>query len=81
MRCLRLALLVWLLLAVPPAALPAQQVAARKRVMVLYWYNMDFPGNVVFEKAFRPVLESAGSGAVEYYAEYLETNRFPAAAC
>jgi signal transduction histidine kinase len=45
--------------------------------MVLYWYNMDFLGNVLFEKAFRPVLESGGAGAVEYYAEYLETNRFP----
>jgi signal transduction histidine kinase len=66
-------LLAWFALAVPPAALPAQQFAP-KRVMVVYWYNLDFPGSVVFENAFRPVLESAG---VEYYAEYLEANRFP----
>lgn len=45
--------------------------------MVLYWYDLDFPGNVAFERAFRPVLESGGAGAVEYHAEYLETNRFP----
>jgi signal transduction histidine kinase len=71
------ALLAWFPLALLPAALCAQQPHAPKRVLVLYWYNMDFPGNVVFEKAFRPVLESAGAGAVEYYAEYLETDRFP----
>src|SRR5205085_8378704 len=75
-RLRRMAWLAWFSLAVLPAALCAQQLTAPKRIMVLYWYNMDFPANVTFEKAFRSVLHSAAAGTVEYYAEYLETDRF-----
>jgi signal transduction histidine kinase len=68
---------LWCVLGLMPTIAHAQNLARPKRVLVLYWYNMDFPPNVIFQNAFRPVLESAGAGAVEYYAEYLETNRFP----
>jgi PAS domain S-box-containing protein len=46
-------------------------------VLVLYWYNKDYPWNVNFERSFQAALRSAGSGAFEYYPEYLESNRFP----
>jgi signal transduction histidine kinase len=45
--------------------------------MVLYWNHKNFPANVVFQKAFQSVLESAAAGTIEYYPEYLEPNRFP----
>jgi signal transduction histidine kinase len=48
-----------------------------KRVLVLYWYNKDYPGNVLFEQAFINVLEGAQVSGLEYYPEYLESNRFP----
>jgi PAS domain S-box-containing protein len=44
---------------------------------VLYWYNKDFPGNVAFDRSFQVVLQSEPAGTVEYYSEYLESNRFP----
>ena len=44
---------------------------------MLYWYNKDFPGNILFEQSFQAVLNSAAVGNVEYYPEYLESNRFP----
>jgi len=49
-----------------------------KRVVVFYWYDKDYPWNVMFDQSFQAALHSAGSPPVEYYAEYLETNRFPA---
>jgi signal transduction histidine kinase len=55
----------------------AQQSGVPKRILVLYWYNKDFPGNVLFEQGFQAVLQSARLGNVEIYPEYLESNRFP----
>jgi signal transduction histidine kinase len=60
-----------------PSFAQAQQSSIPKRVLVLYWYNKDFPGNVLFEQSFQAVLHSAQVGNVEYYPEYLESNRFP----
>src|SRR5262245_54531516 len=54
----------------------AQQPKAPKRVLVLYWYGKDFPANVEFDRSFQNVLHSAPTN-IEYYPEYLETNRFP----
>ena len=47
--------------------------SAPKRVLVLYWYNKDYPWNVRFDQSFQAALQAG----VEYYPEYLETNRFP----
>lgn len=47
-----------------------------RRVLVLYWDNKNFPGNVKFDESFQSVLRSK-SPDVEYYPEYLETTRFP----
>jgi signal transduction histidine kinase len=60
-----------------PALAQAQQSSPPKRVLVLYWYNKDFRGNVEFDQNFMAVLQSAQLGNVEYYPEYLESNRFP----
>src|SRR4051812_23872359 len=58
--------------------LPAQaQSAQPKRILVLYWYSRDWPSNAIFEKNFLAVANSAGPpGSIEYYSEYLESNRF-----
>lgn len=47
-----------------------------KRVVVLYWDNKDFPGNIRFDEAFQLQLRSL-AGNVEYYPEYFESSRFP----
>lgn len=55
----------------------AQQPAVHKRVLVLYWYNKDYPWNVSFDRVFQAGLRSARPKTIEYFPEYLETNRFP----
>src|SRR5262245_8018588 len=65
------AVLAWLVILLLAAVALAQP--APKRVLVLYWYNKDYPWNVRFDQSFQAALPSG----VEYYAEYLETNRFP----
>src|SRR5262245_38949360 len=60
-----------------PAIARAQQAPTPKRILVLYWYDREWPGNIKFEQNFQTVLQSAPDGSVEYYSEYLESNRFP----
>jgi PAS domain S-box-containing protein len=55
----------------------AQQAATPKRILVLYWYNKDWPSNVSFGQNFQAVLQSTPPANAEYYAESVETNRFP----
>ena len=68
-------LLVWILVSVCSAV--AQHRSTPKRVLVLYWYDKDFIFNNLFDRGFQAALKSAADGSVEYYAEYLESNRFP----
>ena len=76
-RALMLLLGVTLLL---PATEPlAQSVAKPKRVVVLYWYDQNFVGHVIWDQAFRSALRASPAGSIEYYPEYLEANRFPGA--
>ena len=56
----------------------AQSTQRTYRVLVLYWDNKDFPGNMKFDEGFRAGLKRLENGTVEYYPEYLETTRFPA---
>jgi PAS domain S-box-containing protein len=44
---------------------------------VLYWYNKDFSGNVIVDRSFQASLKSAPAGSIEYYTEYVESDRFP----
>jgi PAS domain S-box-containing protein len=60
-----------------PSVARTQQPAGPKRILVLYWESKDFPGNARFDKSFQGGLRSAPAGTVEYYSEYLESNRFP----
>ncbi len=61
-----------------PASLHAQRHSRPFRVVVLYWDNKDFPGNVKFDESFKAVLQKSHySGNLEYYPEYMETTRFP----
>src|SRR5690242_4000180 len=55
----------------------AEQAASPKRILVLYWYNKDWPGNLAFGQNFQAVLQTSSNGNVEYYAESLESNQFP----
>ncbi|HKQ80478.1 MAG TPA: ABC transporter substrate binding protein [Blastocatellia bacterium] len=71
------ALLALVALLLAPAVARAQQAIASKRVLVLYSYNKDFPANVRFDRSFQAALQSARAGSVEYYPEYMETDRFP----
>jgi len=54
----------------------AEQSGKPRRVLVLYWYNKDYPGNILFEQGFLTVLQSSQAN-LDYYPEYLESNRFP----
>ena len=60
-----------------PVIAQAQQTAAPKSILILYWYNREYAGNITFEQNFRTGLQSVPPGTVEYYSEYLESNRFP----
>src|SRR5262245_43178410 len=55
----------------------SQGLPIPKRVLVLYWYGKDFPANVLLDKGVQSVLRSNAAGTVEYFHEYLESNRFP----
>src|SRR5262245_14787391 len=59
-----------------PTAL-AEQSSAPKSVLVLYWYNKDYPWNVAFDQSFQAALESKTSERIEYYSEYIDSSRFP----
>src|SRR5438552_10471924 len=54
----------------------AQETEKRKRVLVLFWYGKELPPNLLFEQAFHEVLQKAAIKNVEYYSEYLESDRF-----
>jgi signal transduction histidine kinase/CheY-like chemotaxis protein len=54
----------------------AQQNASPRRVLVLHWYDKDFPANARFNEVFQSALQALDPG-IEYYSEYWETNRFP----
>ncbi|MGH9766642.1 MAG: ABC transporter substrate binding protein [Blastocatellia bacterium] len=71
-------LLAWLMLALlPPGAVAAQEPAKPKGVLALYWYGKDVPANVTLDKSIQEAFRAAPAGSIEYYAEYLEENRFP----
>jgi len=75
-RAIVTALLVTVALLVTSSA-QAHSDAGPKRVLVLYWYNKDYPGNILFDQNLQEALNSAQAGPIEYYPEYLESNRFP----
>src|SRR5262245_11867222 len=73
--CRAVCVLNLLLLALPIVA-SAQQSPNAKHVVVLYWYDKDYPWEAGFDQAFKTGLKSSADSLV-YHAEYLESNRFP----
>jgi len=71
------ALLVLAVVLLSPSHGRAQQTAAPKHVLILYWDDRDQPANVDFDVEFHAALRLAAVGPIEYYTEYLESNRFP----
>ena len=69
--------LVCVVLSLTATDVIAQQTSAPKRVLVLYWYDKNYPGHVRWDQGFKPALEQGEEGSIEYYPEYLEANRFP----
>ena len=63
------------LLLLPPAVAMAQP-APVKTVLTIHWSSEDFPANPVVDEAIRRSLRQQGLN-VEYFAEYLESDRFP----
>jgi PAS domain S-box-containing protein len=56
--------------AAPPAAV--------RTVVAIHWSSEDFPSTTVMDAAIRDTFRSHGDVAVDYFAEYLESDRFPA---
>jgi len=77
MAVLFVALVLFSLPSIAHAQEAAASNAAPKGILILYWYNREYAGNITFEQNFRTGLQSAPTGSVEYYSEYLESNRFP----
>ena len=75
-RLVRIAVVSWAALALSSGE-PVQHSAAVKRILVLHWYGRDFPINGVFDAEFQAALQSSAPRGIEYYTEYLETNKFP----
>src|SRR6185436_1860983 len=69
--------LIALSLLIVAASVASAQPVTPKRIVVLYWDNKDFPGNILFDEAFKSQLRKSGGDGIEYYPEYLETTRFP----
>ena len=61
---------------VPVAAAVGAEAGRSKRVLMLFSENKFLPGNAIVEQAARSVLEQDGR-PLEFYAEYLDTSRFP----
>jgi PAS domain S-box-containing protein len=56
-----------------PAGLPPGPL----QVLVMHWYDRGYTPNDAFDKTLLTTLQAATPGGIEYYSEYLETNRFP----
>ncbi len=54
----------------------AQDSPRPKGVLAIHWGGIDNPVNSIFDKSIQAALGSAPANAVEYYAEYLDKDRF-----
>jgi signal transduction histidine kinase len=70
-------LLVACVLILATASTVRSQKVAPKRLVVLYWDNKEFPGNVRFEESLKAQLQLDRRQDVEYFPEYFEFSRFP----
>jgi PAS domain S-box-containing protein len=70
-------LLLWVILCVSPTVTFGQHAQRPKRVLVLYWYDREFGATGRWEQSFQTALEAGSSSGIEYYPEYLQSNKFP----
>jgi signal transduction histidine kinase len=75
-RAARFLVLCGMLAGPPMPNAQAQTTARPKRVLILYSYSEQSPVNVGIDRGFRNVLQSERALNVEYFAEYLESDRF-----
>lgn len=77
-RTIRTALLLfWVVLSLWTTTTPGQDQQRPKRVMVLYWYDREFPGTGRGEQLFYAALQAGSDGGIEYYPEFLQLDKFP----
>ena len=76
-QLVRMALVCALILLLPEAIFAQTQVNTKRSVLILHWYGKDFPGNADFEQSFKEALKTSTNGPVDYFAEFLEEDRFP----
>src|SRR5262249_15148123 len=55
----------------------AQRLAGPRRILAISWDEREHPANVEFIDAFQAALQSRAPEGLEFYTEYLESNRFP----
>src|SRR5262245_14081125 len=71
------AALVWMALSLSPYGVgDAQKPAKPKGVLALHWGGVDNQTMATFVKSIKEALASAPYGSIEYYAEYLDRDRF-----
>src|SRR6185295_1826337 len=70
-------LLLWVILCVSPTVTLGQNAPRPKRVLVLYWYDRTFSGTGRWEQSFQAALETGSGNGIEYYPEFLQSNKFP----
>jgi signal transduction histidine kinase len=56
---------------------PSAQTRSLRNVLAVHWSSEDFPSTPVVDAAIRQVLLSRGDAPVDYFTEYLESDRFP----
>src|SRR5262245_11506223 len=72
------AALVWMALSPSPFGVgDAQEQERSKGLLSLYWNWREDPAHAPMDKGVQAALGSAPAGSIEYYAEYLESGRFP----
>src|SRR5688572_23194505 len=56
---------------------PSAQSRSPQTVLTVHWGSEDYPTNPVLDASIRDALLSRPGAAVDYYAEYLESESFP----
>jgi signal transduction histidine kinase len=77
LQFVRTALVCASMLLLPQVVCAQTPAKPKPSVLSLHWYGKDFPTNDEFEKPFQEALKTAPNGPVEYFAEFLEEDRFP----
>ena len=69
--------LVFAVIAVLPSTDTAAQNGSHRTVLTIHWGAETFPSNPILDAAIRQVVASRPDLAIDYFAEYLDSDRFP----